>query len=177
MRKGIQTNQSEFELDLAPLLAVMVKLVPVLLISSAFVQLSIVESNFPPSVQNAIQYNQEQSNLKSLSLEIDHSNNLLLTVVSNTDNQKLPIKNVTNKIDKIELNTQLVKIKTKYPDLFTITIYPKKQVKYQELVILMDQLRIDSINHRLFEFKDPQSNKIEKTTYLFPNITMGQATE
>lgn len=41
MRRGKKlkiNHNSEFELDLAPLLAVMVKLVPVLLISSAFVQ-------------------------------------------------------------------------------------------------------------------------------------------
>lgn len=40
-------HNSEFDLDLAPLLAVMVKLVPVLLVSSAFVQMMIIETDLP----------------------------------------------------------------------------------------------------------------------------------
>jgi biopolymer transport protein ExbD len=48
-------NPSEFDLDLAPLLAVMVKLVPVLLLSSAFVQVMVVETDLPQAVKEAIQ--------------------------------------------------------------------------------------------------------------------------
>ena len=46
-------NPAEFELDLAPLLAVMVKLVPVLLLSSAFVQVMMVETDLPQAVKEA----------------------------------------------------------------------------------------------------------------------------
>ena len=54
-------HNSEFELDLAPLLAVMVKLVPVLLVSSAFVQLMIVETELPQVVQQALAYQEKQT--------------------------------------------------------------------------------------------------------------------
>jgi biopolymer transport protein ExbD len=47
-------NPHEFELDLAPLLAVMVKLVPVLLISSAFIQVMMIETDLPQAVKEAI---------------------------------------------------------------------------------------------------------------------------
>ena len=48
--KPILNHNSEFELDLAPLLAVMVKLVPVLIVSSAFVPIVIIQSELPAPV-------------------------------------------------------------------------------------------------------------------------------
>ena len=50
----------EFELDLAPLLAVMVKLVPVLLISSAFIQVMMVETDLPQAVKEAIKKEEDK---------------------------------------------------------------------------------------------------------------------
>ena len=66
-------HNSEFELDLAPLLAVMVKLVPVLLVSSAFAQLMIIETELPQVIQQAIAREEKKDKPTQINLSLDKS--------------------------------------------------------------------------------------------------------
>ena len=69
--KPAAQHAHDIELDLAPLLAVMVKLVPVLLLSSSFVPISVVESELPQVVKEAIERNISNENDKvAIQLEI-----------------------------------------------------------------------------------------------------------
>ena len=81
--KPIINHNSEFELDLAPLLAVMVKLVPVLLMSSAFVQMMIIETELPQVVQEAIK--QQDTNVKAahITLEVNKTEGVKIIVENN----------------------------------------------------------------------------------------------
>jgi len=91
--KKLEINHhSEFELDLAPLLAVMVKLVPVLLVSSAFVQMMIIETELPQVIQQAVK--QQENNPKSASITVS---------MSKAEGVKITLTEVTNKKLKLSV--------------------------------------------------------------------------
>ncbi|RYZ79757.1 MAG: biopolymer transporter ExbD, partial [Proteobacteria bacterium] len=80
--KKININHNyEFDLDLAPLLAVMVKLVPVLLVSSGFVQMMTIETQLPQVVQQAIE--QQDKNVKAtlITLEVKDKEGVRIVVM------------------------------------------------------------------------------------------------
>lgn len=172
MRAQNKFKNYDFELDLAPLLAVMVKLVPVLLISSAFVQLSIIETSFSNSVNNAIARNQSDENKESLTLLIDENLNIELKFQQMENESTYQIKSLNQTLNKVELNKRLVEIKKKNPQLFVMTISPKEKVKYEQIVKIMDLARIDTLSQEMFTFIDPLTKKIEKTQYMFPKVVL-----
>ena len=55
-------QESTFELDLAPMLALMVTLIPIMLLSTVFVKVSLIETPLPQVVQNAIEEDLNKKN-------------------------------------------------------------------------------------------------------------------
>ena len=53
--KKFRTHYEDFELDLTPLLAIIMKLVPVLVISSSFLQLTQIETELPQVIKQQIE--------------------------------------------------------------------------------------------------------------------------
>src|SRR3989344_510295 len=76
-------HNSEFDLDLAPLLAVMVKLVPVLVVSSAFVQMMIIETELPQVVQEAILKQETSARPTKVVLSLDNKHGISIAINEN----------------------------------------------------------------------------------------------
>lgn len=164
-------HNSEFDLDLAPLLAVMVKLVPVLLVSSAFVQLMIVETELPQVVQQAIA--KQEQNVKP-------------TVISMSFNRKDGVHINTNKggqekvesvalTDKKEFNFEQIhlvmrEIKKSNPEVFKIEFNPGDDVSYKDIVKMMDEVRKSRSNDIKFPVKDEKTGQMSSTDYMFPEV-------
>jgi biopolymer transport protein ExbD len=163
-------HNSEFELDLAPLLAVMVKLVPVLLMSSAFVQMMIIETELPQVVQEAIQ-RQEQSKDEKTSITLEMSNAAGVKIVIHEKGQNL-VDSIPAKDGQFDFQTvhaKLQEVKKKYPEIFKVDLRPSGDVAYENLVKLMDEAR-KSRNQTKFPVFDSQSGKSVETEYMFPEI-------
>lgn len=163
-------HNSEFELDLAPLLAVMVKLVPVLLLSSAFVQMMIIETELPQVVQEAIK--QQDNNIKSahISLEVDKKDGIKI-IVEDQGKEKIElVANVNNQFDYASLHLKLVELKKAYPQIFKIDLTPDEDIPYKDLVSIMDQARKSKTTETQFKFTDTTTGKETDTQYMFPEI-------
>jgi biopolymer transport protein ExbD len=133
----------EFELDLAPLLAVMVKLVPVLLVSSAFMQLMVVESTLPDPVAKAMA--QAAANptfhLKVYVLN-DGSVKVISQNVGGAPAETLMVKaQPDGGFDYPGFRAALEKIKDQHPDQYRLELYPARNVAYRDLIRLMDFAR------------------------------------
>ena len=104
-------HNSEFELDLAPLLAVMVKLVPVLLISSAFVQMMIVETDLPQVVQQAIEKQNNDPKAAQIAIELNKTEGVKIIITENGQ-QKVDVVGVNKEkqLDYKLLHTKFVEI-------------------------------------------------------------------
>lgn len=175
MRKRFQPkiqNNYEFELDLAPLLSVMVKLVPVLLISSAFVQVMVIETDLPQAVKEAVQKQEDDQNLASIQLDVSRKEGIKLIVAKQGNQQveRIPAT-ADGGFDLPALHKQLQKVKTENPKVFRIEMAPAGDVSYKEIVRIMDEARKSRDKDVRFPVWDSQKQKEVETDYMFPDVT------
>lgn len=171
LKKQFKTHLNhEFDLDLAPLLAVMVKLVPVLLISSAFVQVMVIETDLPQAVKQAVQENKDQPKA-SVQLEINSKSGIKVIVAKNGQQKvdQIPMKE-QKEFDFQSLHKFLQKIKTENPDVFRIELAPDSAVAYKDIVKIMDEARKSRDRDVRFPIFDKKENKQTTTEYMFPDV-------
>lgn len=170
-------HPTEIDLDLAPLLAVMVKLVPVLLISSAFVQMMIIETELPQVVQEAIQRQEENKNEKpSITLEVSNKTGLKIVITEKGQNKIDTVPTKDGHFDWASIHGKLKEVKKSYPEIFKIDLKPDEDVAYQDLVKVMDEARRSRDNQK-FPVFDAQSGKNVETEYMFPEIVFANTFE
>jgi biopolymer transport protein ExbD len=164
-------HNSEFELDLAPLLAVMVKLVPVLLLSSAFVQMMIIETDLPQVVQQAIEKQTKDPKAAQIAVEINKTEGVKI-VVSENGSQKIDVIGFDKdkKIDYPTLHAKLVEVKKAHPEIFKIDLSPDAEIAYKDIVRIMDEARKVRAQGVRFPVKDTKTGKDTTTDYMFPEI-------
>jgi len=180
MRRIKVDHNSEFELDLAPLLAVMVKLVPVLLVSSAFVQMMIVETELPQVVTEAIQ-KQETKDVVSIALEVNAKDGIRIVTTEKVQGKEqekvdvVPMKD--GQFDYPTLHEHLVQVKKVHPEVFKIELSPDAKVAYKEIVKIMDEARQSRDNTVKFPVFDTKQGKEVQTPYMFPEVVFANTME
>ena len=177
MKKIKINHNSEFELDLAPLLAVMVKLVPVLLVSSAFVQMMVIESELPLVVNEAIQRQEQQPTVTNVAVEVDAKEGFHIVI---TEKGKEVVETVPMKdgaFDYPTLHQKLIAVKKAHPEVFKIELNPDGKVSYNEVVKVMDEARQARDNKIKFPVYDTKLGKEVETNYMFPEIIFANMME
>ncbi len=160
----------EFELDLAPLLSVMVKLVPVLLLSSAFVQVMVIETDLPQAVQQAVQQNNENPTA-AVQLTIDSKEGFKVIVQKGSDQkvEQIPLLK-DNNWDLKTLHATLAKVKQQHPEVFKIEFNPAANVPYRDIVKFMDEARKAKNKDLKFPVINKKDNTTFMTDYMFPDV-------
>lgn len=175
-RKIKVDHNSEFELDLAPLLAVMVKLVPVLLVSSAFIQVMVIESELPQVVNEAIQRQEDQKTPTNVALEVDEQ--AIRIVITDKGQEKVEtIAMKDGAYDLQALHNKLVDIKKAHPEVFKIELNPDGKVPYNTIVKIMDEARQARDAKVKFPVFDTKQGKNVETNYMFPEIVFANTME
>ncbi len=169
LRKIKTLNPQEFELDLAPLLAVMVKLVPVLLLSSAFVQISIVETDLPQAVKEAIQ-KQEEKPTASIQVKASLQGGMQVIVAKGGSQKVETVALKDGKFDFQSLHKTLQKVKSENPEVFKLELAPDSDVAYADVVRMTDEARRSRDKGVTFPVQDSKENKIIMTDYMFPDV-------
>ncbi len=176
--KKIKINHnSEFDLDLAPLLAVMVKLVPVLLISSAFVQMMVIETELPQVVSEAIQKQENDPIQKNITLDVDPTQGFTIDISQNNQstNENIPLKN--GLLDFEELHKHMVAIKKLHPEIFKLDLNPDAKIAYKDIVKITDELRQAHDPNIKFPVFDSKKGKVTETPFMFPQIIFANMME
>jgi biopolymer transport protein ExbD len=170
LRQIKSTTPHEFELDLAPLLAVMVKLVPVLLLSSAFVQVMTVETDLPQAVKEAIQKEEQKEKPTIVHIKASQKDGLTIVVNKNGSEktQVIPLKE--GQFDFNQLHLSLREIKLQNPEVFKIELSPEETVAYKDIVKITDEARRSRDKKVLFPVTDQKENKVIMTDFMFPDV-------
>ncbi|HEX7676342.1 MAG TPA: biopolymer transporter ExbD [Bdellovibrio sp.] len=170
-------HHSEFDLDLAPLLAVMVKLVPVLLVSSAFVQMMVIETELPQVVSEAIQKQDQDKTPTNIALEVDGKDGFAIVVTEKGQDkvEHIPLKN--GAFDLPALHQKLVEVKKAHPEIFKLELNPESHVPYKEIVKVMDEVRQAHDPSVKFPVFDSKQGKNVDTQYMFPEIVFSNMME
>jgi biopolymer transport protein ExbD len=168
--KKFQTHYEEFELDLTPLLAIIMKLVPVLVISSSFLQLTQIDTELPQVVKQQIEnQKKEPEKMAQIKMLVDDSKAINITVIKGTAVENMKIAANAGALNLAGLNAQLVEIKKKNPEVFKIELAPNDSLAYSEIVTILDSSRKSNTNDE-FRFVDPATGNEVKTDFLFPEV-------
>lgn len=147
------------ELNITSFLNLMVVLIPFLLITAVFSQMTILELNLPPNQKQSPQNKKKELNFE---LIIRHGS---ISLVDTLGGVIKTFKKVGGQYDMKGLSDLLIKVKTRFPDKKTITLLLEPDIPYNTLIQAMDTVRIVSV---------VENAEVVKKE-LFPRIAIGDA--
>lgn len=147
------------ELDITAFMNLMVILVPFLLITAVFSQITIFDLNLPPSSSS-----KSTPPKKELVLEVTIRKDALEVGDRNSGILK-KLDNLISGYDTKSLNMFLKQVKDQYPEKLNVTILSEPDTSYETLVQIMDAVRVYSVS----------SGTSVSTIELFPDISIGDA--
>ena len=167
------TADSTFELNLAPMLDIIVSIVPMLLLSVAFTQVTIIDTPVPQAVEKAIAAaNEKNKDVVQVALAVSKTSGFRFTITDKGQTKETSVAMKGDKFDLEALHKEALSIKKTYPDVFRLELNPEEAVALDQLVGVMDQVRQTSKEETKVVFKDETGKDIE-TNLLFPDIVFG----
>lgn len=160
-RRSRRRQSIEAELNITTFMNLMVVLVPFLLITAVFSQVSILRLNLP-ATSPAQQQEEEQK--KPIVLEVLIYQDRLEVV----DRQTGPLKIIPNQDGEHDFDTMvttLKAVKKRFPEITEITLLLEADTPYEVLVKAMDTSRLT----------DQVVNGIKIKAELFPDVAIGDA--
>jgi biopolymer transport protein ExbD len=169
MRLGrTRTADATFDLNLAPILDIIVSIVPLLLLSIAFVQVKMIDSSVPQVVAEAIQRANEKSET-TVALKVSKTHGFVFEVTKAGKTNPVSIANKGANWDLEALLATAFAIKTQNPEVFRLDLSPESDVSLDELVVVMDKVRRTPDSKKI-AFVDPASGHKVETELMFPNV-------
>lgn len=177
-----QEGEVSTEVDLSPLLALMVTLIPVLLLQTSFATLKMLETSLPilsDRVQEETKKDEKDKDKIDFDLNVFVKNDKSVVVETIVNKSKVESKTfkpaADEKINLAAVKQEILAIKTKYPEQVSAKVTPDDQIKYDSIVRLLDVIRRAN-NSEAIKYKDKAGNNLE-TTMLFPDVVFGNISE
>jgi biopolymer transport protein ExbD len=152
--KGLNSKRKKIEtkdLDLAPMLSLMIAIIPVLLATSVILKIRIFDSSVFPASDKVMQS--------------DGANERPITYIEITNSNKIKVE--VKKVDKsvfetstslANLHQTLKSLKNKFPDMKSLKIESATEVSYKEIIQIFDMAKMpikndknEAIGETLFE--------------------------
>lgn len=163
MRRGLRRKGSgePKELEITTFMNLMVVLVPFLLLSAAFSEITIHDLNLPALAEVTRESKDDQPRLQ---LEVIIRRESLDVLDRNSGRLQL-IPNTPAGHDFVALNEKLQQVKSSYPDVNAVTLLLEAEVPYNTLIAAMDAVRT------VDRSKGGKSIRSD----LFPDVSIGDA--
>jgi len=166
-KRSRRLKEVNAELNITAFMNLMVVLVPFLLMTAVFSQVSILNMNLPTGASESLPSEDEPPKALEVIIRTDR-----FDVLERNSGLLKSIPNNEQGHDYLELNTFLQQVKT-HPEFNTdtgITLLMEAETQYDSLIQTMDAVRL--IERQEKEL-DEEGNQIHGE--LFPNISMGDA--
>lgn len=167
--------ESTFDINLAPMLDVIVAIVPMLLLSVVFMRVTMVEAQVPQIVAEAIENNKNKPNPVTVALVIDDKG-FKFEVTENGKKSTVNVASVNGLPDLDALNAQAAIIKKKHPDIFRVSVKPGKTVSLEKIISTLDNIRSFK-NGETVTIKDEKTGKSGVTNLMFPEVVFSDILE
>ncbi len=167
---------STFDINLAPMLDVIVAIVPMLLMSVVFLRVNMIEAQIPQIVAEAIENNKNKPNPVTVALVIQGTTYKFEVTVSGKKSD-IVIAAVDGKPNMDALYKEALAIKRKHQDIFKLEIKPSKEVSLDRIVMTLDKIRKIKTGEEGFTIKDEKTGNTAKTDLMFPEIAFADILE
>lgn len=170
-RARFQLNdESNFEINLAPMLDIIVSIVPMLLLSVVFFKVTVIDTKVPQPTSKPVAEEKKKDRDVTLKLAISHSKGMDLSIVENGKENRVSVSKTMDEGSYGALKAEILRLKQKYPEVFQIELNPEEDVSYSEIVKVMDRVRSRSAQDPKISFMDKETGKAVETDLLFPDI-------
>lgn len=174
-------DDSTFELNLAPMLDIIVSIIPMLLLSVVFVRITVIDTPVPQAVEQAVAAaNEKNKDLVQFRMSVGNGREVNVTILDRgtTKEYSVPAKTEAgvSKADLDGLYNQMMALKKEYPDVFRLELNPAESVPLGEIVAVMDTVRTTrAVDGKTVNvtFTDVATGKPIETNLLFPDIIFG----
>lgn len=163
-----RSSDATFDLNLAPILDIIVSIVPLLLLSVAFVHVKMIDSSVPQVVAEAAQRANDKSET-TVTLKVSKTKGLIFEVLKDGKKSPMDVPNKNGAWDMDALNAVGFGIKEKNPEVFRVDLAPEADVSFNELVQVMDNLRRSPAGKKV-AFTDPANGTRMETELMFPTV-------
>lgn len=163
-----RTTDATFDLNLAPILDIIVSIVPLLLLSVAFVQVKMIDTSVPQVVAEAVQHANDKAET-TVTLKVSKSKGFTFEVVKHGKTSPVPVPNRNGDWDMDALQVAAFNVKQQSPEVFRVDLEPEGDVKFNDLVVVMDKLR-RSPDSKKIAFTDPVNGNRVETELMFPSV-------
>ncbi len=167
-----RTEDSTFELNLAPMLDIIVSIVPMLLLSIAFIKVAVIETPIPQPVQKAIEADKNNKEVQiSLAVSKEAGFKISINNKGQQSDRSVPLKG--KDFDLAGLHKEMLNLKQEHPEVFRMELHPDESVELADIVTVMDQIRTTAMGEAKVWFTDVESGKKIETNLLFPDVVFG----
>ncbi len=173
--KRTRAGDATFDLNLAPVLDIIVSIVPMLLLSVAFVQVKMIEAPTPQVVAEPLQPKEPPKPEVSASLRVSKQSGFAFEVtdLKGALNTTIVV-NVQGQFNFDGLLNAAIKLKGTYPTLQKLQLLPDGDVSFNDLVHIMDQIRQKPMRAPAnLSVTDAAKAQPVQYEYLFPEIIFG----
>ncbi|MCB9025103.1 MAG: biopolymer transporter ExbD [Bdellovibrionaceae bacterium] len=171
-------EDANFELDLSPMLSLMVTLIPIMLLSTVFVRITLIETPLPQVVQNAIENDKNNKDREvNLVLNMTQEGFKFEVLIDGKLNKTTRIPKLNNQWDLNSLYVLAHELKMTHPQIFKMDIKPDSDIKYNDIVKVMDELRIIKKGDSKAVVTDSETTQKAETELMFPEINFANVVE
>ncbi len=169
------------DLDLTPTLSLMIVLIPMLLLTAAFIKIKVIEAPLPQFIAEAIAENASGEELITLDVDVlqDRSVRINLSVngkvSKNTVGPQRSEGAATVNLD--QLRSELIRIKRAHPTVFSMSVNPAPAVTYDEIVKVLDVARTTGSKSETFDIINRETGEKNTTELMFPEVIFGNLVE
>ena len=168
LRSRDVSEESTFELNIVPMMDMLVSIIPFLLLSAVFMQVMLIDVPLPAPVAQALKEDREGAHKEiSIQVNMDARSGFSIHVKDEGGRTtQYAVARSGNDYDYKMLHKKLIEIKQHFPKVFRIELNPDPQVDYKSIVQVMDAARN-------VENADPKI-MIENaaTPLLFPDVVL-----
>ncbi len=175
-------DDSTFELNLAPMLDIIVAIIPMLLLSVVFVEITVIDTPIPQAVEKAVAAaNEKNKDVVQVRMGVAADKSVNITITDRGATKEYSVASVkaadgATQADLDGLHGQVMAIKKEYPDVFRMELNPSDSIPLNEIVGVMDAVRttraVDGKQVKV-SFTDSTTGKPIETNLLFPDIVFG----
>jgi len=163
-----RVSDATFDLNLAPILDIVVSIVPLLLLSVAFVQVKMIDTSVPQVVAEAVKRANDKSTT-SVNLKVAKEKGFVFEVTKEGKTTPVNVPNNAQGWDLQGLMAAAFAIKEKNPEVFRVDLSPARNVNLAELVQVMERLRRTPDGKKV-AFVDPANGQRIETELMFPDV-------
>ncbi len=173
-----KNDEESFDLDMAPVLSVVVALVPILLATAVFLRVGVIDTQLPQIINEAVQQERKDESPKvTVKVEVSSTQGIVLEVTDNGQSNKKTLGLVNNELDYAGLHKELLQVKTQFPMVFRLELRPADDVSYDKIIKVMDSARKTREGDPKLFVTDPKTNEKVESHYMFVDIFFGNVLE